>query len=287
MTLELGILGGGFGIYGYLPAAVDNGWNVKLLEKYRKTIQDRVELNYCLESCIFVQDESEILSSVDYLVIARIPKEQYRIVSNLKRNYEKLFLEKPLAPRLENHRQIIDRLIQSNQDFSVGYLFPYSSWWKSLSEQLGSKILDEVNIDWKISTPLSDWKREIGFGGGLRDYYAVHFVPIIQEFSPLITSYNFSQIEDQLHIDFKIDKEIKFKISASLGTENSFCVTGKSEGTQRYFHESETPFGSSGKFGKPDDRIPLLSKYLASGVSQDSSSFSIVLEERVLKFRSA
>ena len=39
MTLELGILGGGFGIYGYLPAAVDNGWNVKLLEKYRKTIQ--------------------------------------------------------------------------------------------------------------------------------------------------------------------------------------------------------------------------------------------------------
>ena len=81
MTLEIGILGGGFGIYGYLPAAVGNGWNVKLLERYRKSIQDRVELNYCLESCVFVQDESELLGSVDYLVIARIPKEQYRIIS--------------------------------------------------------------------------------------------------------------------------------------------------------------------------------------------------------------
>ena len=71
--MKYGILGSGFGIYGWLSAIFkENDKNkVFTLEKYKSKILSRIELKKCLKIITFVKNEKEIFEKSKAIIIAK------------------------------------------------------------------------------------------------------------------------------------------------------------------------------------------------------------------------
>ena len=95
------ILGSGFGLYGYLPAVLSKKSNIVYLEKkYKKIINSRKDLNIYKNKIIWIQNFLNSLEIIDYLIIAKRPSDQVKIIKkiiNRKNTLKKIFLEKPIA----------------------------------------------------------------------------------------------------------------------------------------------------------------------------------------------
>ena len=94
------ILGSGFGLYGYLPAVLSKKSNIVYLEnKYKKIINSRKDLNIYKNKIIWIQNSLNILKIIDYLIIAKRPSDQVKIIKkiiNKKNTLKKIFLENQL-----------------------------------------------------------------------------------------------------------------------------------------------------------------------------------------------
>ena len=71
MNKKIGILGGGFGLYGYLPAFYNLGFDIFTLEKYSGFIKNRKDLEKLYDRINFISSEEELFNNVEYLNIAR------------------------------------------------------------------------------------------------------------------------------------------------------------------------------------------------------------------------
>ena len=87
---NFGILGGGFGLYGYLPAAFNNGFNILTLEKYKDFILSRADIKQFFNKIQFYKKDQEVINKSNILVIARRPGDQQKIIKKL--NYNKLVI---------------------------------------------------------------------------------------------------------------------------------------------------------------------------------------------------
>ena len=81
---KVGLIGSGFGIYGYLPALITlKKINIFIPLRYKSKIKNRNEVNINNKKIIFVKNLSTIYSIVDTIVIAKRPYDQLKIA---KRN---------------------------------------------------------------------------------------------------------------------------------------------------------------------------------------------------------
>jgi hypothetical protein len=124
--MKVGILGSGFGLYGYLPSIVKLNWTPLVLQKSYNAIILRPELNRFAESVLMFNEVSEMIEESDNLVVATPPVNQQRILEGLIPFSGHLFLEKPLAADINSHAELIQQLDVSSQDFSVAYLLKYT-----------------------------------------------------------------------------------------------------------------------------------------------------------------
>lgn len=183
--MKIGILGGGFGLYGYLPAlSAMSGIEVNLPVRYQNIIKTRSDINYLYDRINWFEDDNALLEASQGIVIATPPIQQNEIAKNcLKhRNITHMFLEKPLASSPLLSEELLTALINSKKQFRLGYNFRLTDWGQSLLNH-GAGI---DSITWKFKAhhyahQLHTWKREHAQGGGALRFYGIHIIALLAE----------------------------------------------------------------------------------------------------------
>jgi hypothetical protein len=272
--LKVAILGGGFGLYGYLPAAVSLGWEVTTLTKYSSKIYERIELSQFSNQIEFVDSEAELIESSAGIILARSPRMQFEfLLENCSSIGGKshVFLEKPLTDSLTNSGVVLDLLRNNQVSFSVGYLFTYTDWFQelvSLSKSSGNRIL----INWKIPSTNSSWKNNSELGGGLCSFYLVHLVPVLTELNFLIKDSIINLQEGKFSLKSKNANAIE--VNAEI-TDEEYCFEVWVNNDSNPLYRDKTPFGPRPISGIPDPRIGTITNYLskAAKLSGETSPF--------------
>ena len=277
--MKFGVLGGGFGIYGYIPAIFNNGWDVLTLEKYRDNISERKELLKYQSAIEYAADDSSLIKRCNSLVVARDPNSQVRTIKSLGNFKGWIFLEKPLAPKVSQHEEMLNFL--ETRDFSIAYLFPFTKWYELLVEKVLKKEISKILITWEVLPKESNWKWEISKGGGLCDFYGVHFVKLIDHLNISMNSLTCEASKGKIEICGRNGEGLELIIRISSGRTNKFAVlTAKLKETMIALYMEPSPFGDIGTRGVEDPRVPILAKYLAA-----KPSSSVDLERKVIMFR--
>ena len=282
MNNQLLILGGGFGLYGYLPAAMQTKWQVTTLSRYKSFLEGRVELSGLLNRVTFVAENDLDPNNFDAVVIARTPQQQIDFVrSNL--SFEgHLFLEKPLGNTATSTSELLDVLQSRKSNFSVAYLFRYQDWYRAIASQKQSEC--SVTINWRITPSRNqNWKKQIDAGGGILSYYGVHLLSLIVDFEYDLQSLQINYGEDflgirsrnslsQLDIKLTVDSVAGFEIDLKSLTGNHHWI-------------GASPFGINPTPEIPDPRIPALIEYLSGWKTHRDLAESIAHERKILRLR--
>ena len=188
----LGILGGGFGLYGYLPAVAKLLQEpVLLLKKYKPIVDSRQELFSFKEQIIWLESEEELIQTADSLVISRRPIDQEALVSRclLQVNLKRIMFEKPLATTPDKAQEILHLIAGSNKYCSVGFNFRFTNWAIQLKEKLLNGEFSEhesINLSWHFmadhfSRNVESWKMDHSQGGGSIRFYGIHVIALLAE----------------------------------------------------------------------------------------------------------
>ena len=282
MNDKLLILGGGFGLYGYLPSALQTDWQVTTLSRYQRFLEDRIELSELLDRVSFVSEEDLDLNNYNAVVIARTPQQQIDFIRSHSSFEGHLFLEKPLGNTIESTSSILDILQSRKSSFSVAYLFQYQEWYKAIVSEKQSEC--NVTINWKINSRSNqNWKELLDAGGGLLSYYGIHLLSLIIDCQYDLQDLQFSYTADFLCIrttNSPSQLSIKISVANVAGFEmNLKGLTGS------YHWSGASPFGMNPTQGIPDPRIPALVQYLSDWQTHKDLSESIAREHRILGLR--
>ena len=284
MNKQLLVLGGGFGLYGYLPAALTLNWRVSTLERYRNFLNNRTELVDLVNQISFVEEDSLDFDLYDGIVVARNPIEQFEFVqqsSGFKGHY---FLEKPIGASLNSSLELLNILETRESPFSIAYLFRYQDWYKKILADSDDDY--HLSINWKIPrVENTSWKSEDSFGGGLLSYYGIHLLALIVELKSQseIESLQLFYKPDILRIDSGEGSKV-FHIELSTASSPAFEISLSSQGGS-YHWSGASPFGSAPIAGIPDPRIPALAQYLSESWEQKDSNKILLLERRMQELR--
>lgn len=287
MTKSIGILGGGFGTYGYMPAAVDNQYQVCTLLRYSEIIKDRTPLRDYHSKINYLETEQEVLENCNYLVIARDPLRQHQFIRQnveILKSKMHLFLEKPLADTPINAAATLDTIRRASISFSVGYLFTYCSWYSDIICRDASSKESFFKITWKIPRPPdASWKSTKSQGGGIFQFYCIHFIKFALDLGVSVQEIDVKPRENCLSMHFRSNNNF-YSIDVFL-TENApqFVASIKQDKKTKVFYDNATPFGPhTSKFVK-DPRIPYLRSYLHSRVDhKENSKVEIEIEEAAI-----
>lgn len=258
-----GILGSGFGLYGYLPSVI-NDYKVILPLKAKEIIESRSDIKQYLEKIEFLDNLDSIFNNIDSIIIAKNPIIQESLIPIIlkHKNIKNIFLEKPLAsmPKIAKNLQKI--LFKSNANIRIAYIFIYCKWFKILQNLLDSKATKEIKLTWTFkahhfSHNINSWKKDSKQGGGVLNFYAIHIIALSALFDLKLDKVFFINNEciessfkkDNILLKIHIDSNSNINIF-SIFTDNILLYVAKS------------PFESS--FDNTDSRILLLKKHIDS-----------------------
>jgi hypothetical protein len=182
-----GILGGGFGLYGWLPALRQSGARVIVLPaRYQPIIASRAELAPLLPALTFVADEASVLAGADRLVIARRPGDQAALVAAALRvgRVRELVLEKPLAPTPDAAAALLAAIPAAGLAIRVGWSVAMTGWARALAAALAARSPVDVAIAWRFRAHhfragLATWKRRHADGGGALRFYGTQLLAVL------------------------------------------------------------------------------------------------------------
>ena len=186
---KIGILGSGFGLYGYLVALKEGKFKnpILTLSKYKKLFLKRKDLTKYQNSVFFCKNEKELIKKSHYLIFAKRPIDQENFVKKISSLNKELFLEKPIATTPKKSLKLIKLLYKKKIKFKIGFLFYYLKWFQKIIKLKNKKIkinwnfyssdLKKKNASWKINDKIP--------GGGLINFYGIHFIFLISFFGKI------------------------------------------------------------------------------------------------------
>jgi predicted dehydrogenase len=182
--MKVAILGGGFGLYGYLPALRSLSCKILLPNRYRAVIESRAELSGLAGEITWTENEEAALDLADAVVVARRPADQARLIGELLRkpNLERLLLEKPLATSPLVAAGLLDQIERSGKIMRMGYGFGFTGWGHSLIQ--AAPPPSDIRIRWQFrahhyATDKSSWKRFEAEGGGALKFYGIQLINLL------------------------------------------------------------------------------------------------------------
>lgn len=188
--MKIGILGGGFGLYGYLPAlTVGLGLHVVLPRRYQSILLERRDVRDLASRIDWVESDEQMLRESTALIIARRPVDQAEAIKYIvgMTDLERVLLEKPVAPDPVQARQLMALLMQSGKSVEVGYSFRFTDWSKHLAEWLQhADAKATLSIEWRFrahhyAKGLDNWKRRRSQGGGALRFFGIHLIGLLAE----------------------------------------------------------------------------------------------------------
>jgi len=272
LNKKVGILGGGFGLYGYLPAFANLQYDIYTLSKYENYINKRPDLDRYIENINFLNEEKELINKVDYINVARNPESQYQfLIHNKPYSFKHLYLEKPIAHQGAAYSECIENFKIEKTSFSVFYSLTYMDWYNNIIKEMMKGVNQKIEIVWKIKQKSSSWKQDITKGGGMLKFYGIHFIKMIIDAN--LTLKNATMSESKLEINLESKNFNLLNISIESSNKNLFAIY-KNEEIQI---NSTNPFLKEIIPGLPDPRIEILEKYI-----QSDSSTALGLEENII-----
>jgi hypothetical protein len=279
-----GILGSGFGLYGYLPAvSFVSKEKIILLKRYKNKYLERDELIQFYDQIEWVDDVNEILNRSSTLILAQTPEQNYITVECIleKYNLKYVLIEKPIAISPEKSKDLIDRLTRSSKTFRVAYTFIYTKWFQELDQILKFDIrFDNIYLKWKFNAHhykenLSNWKRNHNYGGGVIRFYGIHIIAILSlwKYNEIVSSevYASNDLNDLMSWNavFKNpqnDRLFSLEINSnSVVEEFEILISDASETAPLYIFKTTDPFSCCDRpFPNLDIRIALLSNLYKS-----------------------
>ncbi len=183
--MKVAILGGGFGLYGYLPALIQKSHaRIVLPLSYREKLLSRPDIRGFAADIQWAEDDDGLFAESDAVVIAVAPEAQAEWVDRCLAYsaVQFLMLEKPLAPTPQRADILLDKLIASGRRFRIGYNFRFTEWGKTLRRNnrgLGS-------LEWRFQAhhyraEVQTWKRHSDCGGGALRFYGIHVIALMAE----------------------------------------------------------------------------------------------------------
>lgn len=188
--MKIGVLGSGFGLYGYLPAIVACGSeSIFLPERYRAVLLNRDDVGHLADKVRWCRDEEALLDCVDAIIIARRPADQVKLVADCcaRSNIRRVLLEKPIAPNPKAAARLIDDLAEAGRSLRVAYTFRYTDWGKRILQARDTGGLgDAVRLVWHFrahhkKTGAPTWKRQVAMGGGALRFFGIHLIALLSE----------------------------------------------------------------------------------------------------------
>ncbi len=183
--MRVTILGGGFGLYGYLPALLQSCQATVILPtRYQEHFKARDDIRSLSHKIEWLDDQETILSLCDAVVFALPPEQQFKWVqkSLAHKNISHLFLEKPLASTPQLGHALLDQLESSGKKFRIGFNFRYTDWGKALL----NNTHPIHRIQWHFrahhyANNIQTWKRSHTTGGGALRFYGIHLIALLAE----------------------------------------------------------------------------------------------------------
>ncbi len=218
--LSVGIVGGGFGAYGLIPAfrLEDRCEIISIctltLEKSKKiSIENNIK-NYYTSFEEMIEN-----NSLDIIAIATIPSIQEKIIKYAAEKKIHIFCEKPAAVNYTNAFSLYEIIKKNNVKSCIDFPFLEIEEFKKTREIINSSkfgLTKECNISWKfiayhIKQNTNSWKMIKKKGGGLLSIYASHTLNYIE--------YLFGEI-----LEFLIDRYNKKELLVKFKTKNNVLI---------------------------------------------------------------
>lgn len=271
------ILGSGFGLYGYLPALIENGeQRIILPVRYQTKLIDRPELASYFSGIDWVSDEKVALQRADTVIIAMRPADQFHwVTESLKQsNVKRLLLEKPLAESPDRAKELFNNLLSSRKAFRIGYIFRHTAWARQFSLNLARNVkTGSVRVKWcfkahHFRNNLDNWKRCTASGGGAIRFYGIHLIALLAElgYRKVISShvggiFSLDQIERWRGVFAGDSLPACEVIIDSNSDKSSFLVERNDPSTMPLvFADLKDPFhlGDVARKDHLDQRVPIL-----------------------------
>ena len=268
--MEIGIIGSGFGLYGYLPAVILGGHTPVTLERYRTTIRHRSDIRQFDDQIKYVSDLDKLIEGSPGASVLAVPFQSRGIIleSFGSQYHGHLFLEKPIASTRKGYSDLMGQLGLVASTWSVAYLFPYTQWYRAMqswvSESNGAPV---VTIQWTLPKPKSqnNWKVDQHLGGGIVNFYLSHFIPFLRKNNFDTSNFSLGANGDVI---WKIHKDgpkgYQLDIHCGYGDRHfSISVSdGESGLPPTRIYRMDTPFGPAPQPESIDPRSALLLEYM-------------------------
>ena len=268
------IYGKGFGLYGYLAAIIKIKLNKIFIQKdYYSFIKSRKDLKKYINKITFVNKHD--LKNNDVVIYAKRPSDQYKFIKKNASRKLYFFLEKPLAENYKKSKELISFLNKKKINFSIGYLFLYSSWYSKVNKLLLNKDIKELSINWYFNSvnKLSSWKNKNIQGGGLINFYGIQILALMTslEFNFCISSkiYRKNKRDFMWCSEFKNKKNKKFIIKLIINSKHTnfdilYLLKKNKKDLTKILYKNKFPFKK--KYKNDDYRVDAIRKYINNSI---------------------
>lgn len=174
----IGIIGGGFGLYGWLPALCQfyPEKYILICDRHKEKFNNRPELQQYKDRIIWSNNDVNVVNQSKILILAIPPNEVYQykdLIINSK-NIHSLIVEKPVCETPEKSEEFIKDIEAHSIKICSSYLFIYTDWFKELDPNKKYRIM------WVKGNPNDNWKSNSNLGGG-EMFYSIHLLSIQSE----------------------------------------------------------------------------------------------------------
>lgn len=195
--MRLGVIGGGFGRYGILPAFLkDDRVEVVAVCTNREATAQQFAQEFQVANAYSAWQDL-LAQDIDIVAIAAPPAIQAEITAAALAKKIPLFLEKQIAL---NHTQSEKLLALANQNqvpSCVNFIFPYlHTWQKAYSYVKSGKLgqIRQIFLNWRMESydnarrNADSWKTNDSQGGGVLQHFLSHSFHYLEYFFGKITA---------------------------------------------------------------------------------------------------
>ena len=273
--MKIGILGSGFGIYGWLVAIKKNSNNeILTLKRYKKIIEFRKDTKKYGKKIKYFNDENEILYNSDKIVIAKPPFEQERILKKIikLKLKKKLYLEKPLASDPIKSITILKLLNKNKVPFAMSLPFQKTPWFRILQKKILQKNFKHAEIIWNFKSKFNhskNWKNKKKYGGGILRFYFIHFFYLLTALNKNIKIKKFNLKQHNIEACFVFNNR-KIYLSVNKNSKNKFQLNINNKTNQK---KMDNPFKKIQIKGNEDIRVKYLKLIINERINRYQNIF--------------
>lgn len=287
--MNIGIIGSGFGIYGWARAASSHKFfKLSTLSKYKKNILERKDTKKLYNKINYYNKLKDLIRSIDTIIIAKRPTDQARIVSRILSIKKKinLILEKPLSNNVINSLKLFKKIKNNKINYLFGMTMNETKWAVKLKNSIKKKKIKKIEINWFFLADhykhnKNNWKKYRKMGGGMLRFYLIHFIYIFSFFKNWEAKYvpkKMTSAEDPIGILKLKNKDLEIVINADsqYKKKSFFKLKIEYKNFKKKIFKLDNPFAENSKNLIPlgiDLRIKSLQKILSKAYNGNWSKF--------------